>query len=67
MLALAQARARSVAVPGPQRRLADTDQMLAVLAAGAALAELGKEPVKACGIHPAEPQLSQRRDDPMLD
>jgi hypothetical protein len=57
VLALAQPWARPVAVAGPQRRLADPDQVLAVLAASAALAELGQEPVDGSRVHAAEPQL----------
>jgi len=67
MLALAQPGPGPVAVPSTQRRLADADQVLAVLAAGAALTQLGQEPVQGGGVYAAEPQLPQRRDDLVLD
>jgi hypothetical protein len=67
MLALAQPGSGPVAVPGPQRRLPDADEVLAVLAAGASLAELGEEPVDGGGVDAAEPQLTDGRDDLVLD
>ena len=67
MLALAQPGSGPVAVPGPQRRLPDADEVLAVLAARAALAELGEEPIDGGGVHAAEPQLTDGRDDLVLD
>jgi hypothetical protein len=41
--------------------------MLAMLAAGAALAELSQEPVEGGGVHPAEPQVPNGGDDLVLD
>jgi hypothetical protein len=47
--------------------MADAHEVLAVLAAGAALAELRQEAVEGGGIHAAEPQIPQRRVDLVLD
>jgi hypothetical protein len=41
--------------------------MLAMLAAGATLAELGQKPVEGGGIHAAEPQVPNSGDDLVLD
>jgi hypothetical protein len=47
--------------------LRDRPEVLAMLAAGAALAELRQEAVEGGGIHAAERQIPQRRVDLVLD